>query len=97
MKKTELKFYHGLALFALQIAIFIIVCVPLQLNLGMTGLALTELILICLAVIPALISGNSLKEVFPVKKVTLRQIFAVIILWLAVFLLNVVVNYTRWV
>jgi len=88
MKKTELKFYHGLSVFAFVIVVVLSVCTPMQVNWGMTGLALTELILLIIAVAPVFISGNALKEVFVFKGVMLRQVAAVAVFWAATICLN---------
>ncbi len=91
MKKTLLKPCHGIILFALELAIFIFVCAPLQLRFGMTGLAVTEIIFILISVIPVIITKNSVKEVFPVKKPSAGQIFAVIPFYISGFILNILI------
>ncbi|MCL2054061.1 MAG: CPBP family intramembrane metalloprotease [Oscillospiraceae bacterium] len=90
-KKIELKPHHGVALFAFQILVFVFVCAPLQYNLGMAGLAATQVILLLLAVIPAVLSGNSLREIFPVKRATMRNIFGVLLFWLGGVVLNMII------
>jgi membrane protease YdiL (CAAX protease family) len=91
--KTELKFYHGLIIFAfLVIPILLFVCAPLQSYLGMIGLAITEIILLIIAIISAAVTGSPLKEVFPLKKPALRHIAAVIVFWAATTALSALGN-----
>lgn len=94
VKKLEIRPYHGIILFVIEIAVFIFICVPLQLNFGMLGLALTELILLLLAVIPVRAAKNSIKEVFPVKRVRPGQFLALFPFWIASFILNTLIMLT---
>ncbi len=87
-KQIELKPIHGIIMFIVHMAVFITVSASLQYYLGMTGLMLTEVIILLFAVVPVVLTKNSLKEVFPIKKVTLRQFWAVPLFWLASFILN---------
>ena len=75
----------GFVLFGVVMALFIFVCAPLQQNLGIPGLIITELGFLALAVIYCLIRRVKIKEVFPVKKVKAREIFGCILLVLGTF------------
>lgn len=75
----------GFVLFGVLMALFIFVCAPLQQNLGIPGLIITELGFLALAVIYCLIRRVKIKEVFPVKKVKAREIFGCILLVLGTF------------
>lgn len=66
-------------------AFFIFVCAPLQQNLGITGLVITELGFVAIAVIYCLIRKVKIKEVFPVKKPKVREIFGCILLTVGFF------------
>jgi len=88
MKKIDLKFYHGLIIFALQVAVVLFIFTPVQERWGMAGLAATEIALLLIAVIPVIISGNELKEVFVFKGVRLRQIVSLVVFWGAATCLN---------
>ncbi len=62
--------------FALQIVAMTLVLVAgsaMQFYLGSKGLITTQLMLLALAVITALIHRTSLKEVFPVRKIGLME------------------------
>jgi hypothetical protein len=48
----------GIVWFVGVMVVFIFLCAPLQYYLGMTGLALTELIILIMALIPTLLSGQ---------------------------------------
>lgn len=87
--KRTIKPYHGIILFALVIAFLILGAVPIQTNLGMGGVALTEIILLAMALAAALLLKVDLKAMFPVKKPKVRQIFGVILLWFGTYLLGI--------
>lgn len=80
------RFYIGIILFALVIALMLFVAAPIQAMWGMWGLALTEVLLLICALVPALLLKWDLREVFPLKKPLLRQIFGVLVLWLGGYL-----------
>lgn len=85
-KFRTLKPYQGILLFILVILMMIFVATPIQMRYGMYGVAITELIILAMAVIPAILLKADLKEVFPIKKPTIGQIFGIIILWIGTFL-----------
>jgi len=87
--KRTIKPYHGIILFALVIAFLILGAVPIQTNLGMGGVALTEIILLVMALAAALLLKVDLKAMFPVKKPKVRQVFGVILLWFGTYLLGI--------
>ncbi|MBR6988002.1 MAG: CPBP family intramembrane metalloprotease [Clostridiales bacterium] len=81
----RLRPWMGFLLFGVLMAFFIFVCAPLQQNLGITGLVITELGFVALAVIYCLIRKVKIKEVFPVKKIKVREFFGCILLVLGMF------------
>lgn len=93
----QLKPYQGIGMFALVIIVMLFVAAPIQMALGMYGVAITELILLLLAIIPAILFKADLKEVFPVKKPLLLEIFGVLLIWagsyVAVLLVTLVIGY----
>src|SRR5659263_468052 len=88
-KKRILKPYHGIILFALVIVFLIFGATPIQQKFGMAGVALTELILLAMAIIPAIILKVDIKAMFPVRKPEIRQVFGVLLLWAGTFLLGI--------
>ena len=74
-------------MFALVILMLIFAATPIQMKLGMTGVLLTELILLAMAIVCTLIMKGSFKEVFPIKKPTIRQTFGTIFLWIGTYFL----------
>jgi uncharacterized protein len=97
IKSKQLKPYQGIAVFILVLLAMLLVAAPIQRTWGMYGVALTELIILLLAVIPAIILKANLKEIFPLKKPLLRQIFGVLLIWngsyVAVLLITLVIGY----
>ena len=91
-KKRTLKPYHGIILFVLVLVFLIFGATPIQMSLGMGGVALTEIILLVMALIPAIVLKADLKEMFPIKKPKIRQIAGVILLWFGTFLLGTLVT-----
>ena len=81
----RLRPWMGILLFGVLMAFFIFVCAPLQLNLGIPGLIITELGFVALAVIYCLICRVKIREVFPVKKIKVREFFGCILLAVGVF------------
>ena len=69
-------------MFALVIVMMLFVAAPIQMNLGMTGVLITELIFLAMAIIGTLLMKGSLKEVFPLKKPQFRQIAGTVLLWI---------------
>ena len=80
--QERLKPWMGIVLFAVLMALFLTAGNYMQLNWGMTGLILTEVMFLALAVGFCLIRKVRIKEVFPVKKVTVKEIFGCLFLLL---------------
>ncbi|MBR4948510.1 MAG: CPBP family intramembrane metalloprotease [Clostridiales bacterium] len=81
----RLRPWMGIILFGVLMAFMIFVCAPLQLNLGIPGLIITELGFAAMAVIYCLIRRVKIREVFPVKKIKVREFFGCILLAVGVF------------
>lgn len=84
--KTQ-SIFIALGMFFAVILSLLFIASPLQMNFGMIGLLLTELLLLALAIGGVLLTKGSFKEIFPLKKPALRQTFATVILWIASYLL----------
>ncbi|EQB87603.1 membrane protease YdiL (CAAX protease family) [Clostridium punense] len=93
----QLKPYQGIGVFILVIMVTIFVAAPIQMVFGMYGVAITEIILLLLAIIPAILFKANFKEVFPIKKPLLREIFGVLLIWagsyVAVLLVTLIIGY----
>ena len=76
----RLRPWMGIILFGVLMAFMIFAAYPLQTNLGIPGLVLTELGFLALAIGYCLIRKVKLKEVFPVKKIKLRELFGCILI-----------------
>lgn len=70
----------GFVLFAVLMALFIFICVPMQNMWGMWGLVATELLFLVMAISYGLIFKIPLKEMFPIKKFTARDFFGSLLL-----------------
>lgn len=93
----QLKPRQGIGVFILVIVVMLFVAAPIQMAFGMYGVALTEVILLLLAIIPAIVFKANLKEVFPLRKPLLREILGVLLIWagsyVAVILLTLIIGY----
>ena len=86
--QEKLKPWKGIVLFALGVLFLLFLGSYLQNTFGIPGLILSELGFLALSVIYCLINKVSLKEVFPIKKITLRDLFGVVFMFIGGFLLN---------
>ncbi len=88
-KKRELlkpKFWMGLVWFAVVIAVMIFGMAPVQMTFGMAGVAITEVVLLILAVLPVFFLKWKGKEVFPFRRASGKQIIGTILIWLGAYL-----------
>lgn len=92
MERKQLKPWHGIVGFVIMMVIFVAVAYPIQGSLGLIGVGITELILLAMAIAAALITKQSLKEVFPIHKPKAREVFGTIVCWFGAFLLAAVGN-----
>lgn len=83
----------GLVVFILMMVSMILVAAPIQNTWRMWGLALTQLLLLAWAIIPALILKWDIREVFSMRIPTWRQVFGTLVLWLGGFIAVIAVNY----
>ncbi len=87
----------GLVVFFLMMVSMLFVAPPIQETWGMWGLALTELMLLAWAVIPALILKWDFREVFRMRIPAWRQVFGTLVLWVggfvAVMAVNIIITY----
>lgn len=77
----------GLGTFVIVVLSLIFIGSPLQVNFGMVGLLLTEVMFLIIACGGVLLTKESFKEVFPIKKPALGQTIGTLILWVASYLL----------
>ena len=86
----RLRPWMGFVLFTVVMLFFIFICAPLQTNLGIAGLVITEVAFLAIAVGYCLIRKVKIKEVFPIKKVKIREIIGCIFLILGAFPLSII-------
>ncbi len=79
----------GLLLFTVVMALFLFAFTPLQLNLGIPGLIITELGFLVLAVVYCLVRKVKLTEMFPIKKVKVREVIGAVIMVLGMFPISI--------
>jgi membrane protease YdiL (CAAX protease family) len=88
--QKRLKPWMGVILFVVGLLFLIFAGSYMQLNWGMVGLVTTELGFLAIAVLYCVIFRVSLKEVFPIKKVTGKDILGLIFMFMGSFLLSLV-------
>ncbi len=86
---TKLRPWMGLLLFTVVMALFLFAFTPLQLNLGIPGLIITELGFLVLAVVYCLVRKVKLTEMFPIKKVKVREVIGAVIMVLGMFPISI--------
>lgn len=86
--QERLRPWMGVVLFAIGLTFLATLGSIMQVYLGMAGLVLTELGFLAIAILFCVIRKVSIKEVFPIKKVTGRDILGVLFMTVGAFLLN---------
>ncbi|MBQ8949820.1 MAG: CPBP family intramembrane metalloprotease [Eubacterium sp.] len=79
----------GIVLFAVLMGVFLTAGRYLQLNFGITGLVLTEVIFLIMALAFCFITGSKIKEMFPIKKITVMDILGCFIIHIGGYLLSI--------
>ena len=90
--RMQPRWWMGVLWFVVVMAVVMFAFGPIQYALGMPGLVVTELILLALAVVPAIVMKWNLKEVFSIRLPKLRQILGALVIWGGAFLLMLSVN-----
>ena len=94
MQKTSdqgrLRPWMGIILFGVLMAFMLFIASPLQLNYGIPGLVLTEIGFLALAAGYCFIRKVKISEVFPVKKIKLREFFGSILIVLGSYPLSMI-------
>ena len=75
------KLYKGLIVFAAVILLLLFAAAPMQHALGITGLLLTELMLLICALAAVFIFRYDIRKVIPLRLPKLRQVLGVLLLW----------------
>ncbi len=88
-EQGKLRPWMGLLLFTVVMALFLFAFTPLQLNLGIPGLIITELGFLVLAVVYCLVRKVKLTEMFPIKKVKVREVIGAVIMVLGMFPISI--------
>lgn len=87
--QERLKPWMGFVLFGFVMAVFVTICAWMQLNWGIPGLVLTELLLAGIAVLFCVIRKVKIREVFPMKKISIRDFFGCILLLIGGYLISI--------
>lgn len=88
---SETKFYHGLVVFAVIIICMVFIAAPAQYYFGIYGLALTELMLMAIAFISAIILKLDFKNVFSLKLPPIHYFFAALFIYSGMYILILLV------
>ena len=86
----RLRPWMGIVLFGVLMAFMLFVAAPLQINLGIPGLIITEIGFLALAVGYCLIRRVKISEVFPVKKIKLREFFGCLLIVIGAFPISMI-------
>ena len=94
--RKDLRPWQGIVFFLLIMISFFAVCVPMQMAWGIYGLALTELLILALALLFPLAVRRPAKAVFPVMRPHGIPILGTLILWGSTFLGTMVVSLIQY-
>lgn len=83
---TKRPLAAALAMAAASILFLLLIAAPMQAAWGMTGLLLTELGLLALALGGAALLREKLSDVFPLHALRLRPAFGAVVLWLGAYM-----------
>lgn len=86
------KPWTGIIWFIIVMTGVIFGCSTMQYHWGMVGLALTELFLLIMAIIPVIISKQKWSDVFPIKKPSGRGLLGILFMWIGTFMIVMVAN-----
>ena len=87
--QERLKPWMGVAFFVVLMGLFVKVCAWMQVKWGVPGLIATELLFAGMSVLLCVIRKVKIKEVFPIKKITLRDFFGCIVLLIGSYMLSI--------
>ena len=90
--KKQVKPYHGIIVFAITIIFLLLVAAPIQFKWGMYGVAMTEVGLLIIGLIPVIIFKIDLKEVLPIRKPRIRELIGIIVLWIGSYLTVLIIS-----
>jgi len=88
------KWYIGIGALIITVVFFIFGAFPIQLRFGMWGLAITEIGILIIALVPMLLFKWKLRDVMPVKKITVRQLSAALLFFITTYILVNTVSLT---
>jgi membrane protease YdiL (CAAX protease family) len=78
LKKTS--FLWGLLVFAVILVVFIFAATPIQMKLGMWGVAITEILFLIISIGAALLLKFPLREAFPIRVPKARQVIGTLLM-----------------
>ena len=91
-ERKVLRPWHGIIVFVVGVVLLATAGGLVQYYWGMLGLVITELMILLVGMVPALLWKQDLKEVFPLRRPRLRELFGTILLWGGSYLLVMIVT-----
>lgn len=89
-RRRALKPWQGIVFFIVVMLVFFFICVPIQGWFGLYGLAITELILLIMALLFAKLMRYPFKILFPIRKPNGLHLLGIFFIWISVYLLDMV-------
>lgn len=86
-RKLTLKPWQGIVWFIIVMVIMLTGGAAVQMQFGMFGVAITEVGLAVLGLVPLLLFDINIKEMLPIKLPKIRHVVGTVLLWLGIFLL----------
>lgn len=91
MRRRPLKPWHGVVFFLFIMAVFFLLCVPMQMFWGIYGVAATEVVILFISLAFAKIMGFPLKVLFPVRLPGFLPLLGTFLMWVSGYLITMVV------
>lgn len=91
MRRKPLKPWHGVVFFLFIMAVFFLLCVPMQMFWGIYGVAATEVVILFISLAFAKIMGFPLKVLFPVRLPGFLPLLGTFLMWVSGYLITMVV------
>ena len=86
IEKRYPRLWQGLVFFAAVIIAMVVICAPLQMYLGLIGVALTELIFLVMALIAAGLSRCAFSDLFPMNLPAPLRLCGILLMYFGVYL-----------
>lgn len=83
---------NGLVVLLITFIITLFIATPIQISLGMYGLAITEIIILLIGLLSIIVHKISFRDVLPIKKVKIKQVLGIVLLWIGSYIIVITIT-----